>query len=218
VVIQFDDAFYRSNPGRSDQFATGQLIHHVNVVTEKCSALASFDLLAGNDALVVVNADGTVTVNPPGAVDEAYRGSALKISRPFDCPAPAASLEILLRNGLLLVGVASAVLGPGPGSPASIRRPTRNDGCWCRAPGTQRGLDGSASATTPPGGPRGWCGGGQLRRRSGRCLAWHGTRGQLLRHPFTPSNVPWGGLSRRPTATASGGSCGLRKGPRYRRR
>ena len=110
VVIQFDDAFYRSVPGRSDQFATGQLIHHVNVVTEKCSALASFDLLAGNDALVVVNGDGTVTVNPPGAVSEAYRGSALKISRPFDCPAPAVSLEVLLRNGLVVLAVASAVL------------------------------------------------------------------------------------------------------------
>ncbi len=52
VIVQVDDAFYSSSPGGSDQWASGQLSHHVSVLTERCAELASFDLAAGENALV----------------------------------------------------------------------------------------------------------------------------------------------------------------------
>jgi len=111
LVLQVDEVSYRVAPGARPVVSShGQLRYVGQVLSEACEPLATFGASAGDSIAVTVQADGSVTVETGVAIEAAQIAVAL----PDDpCPTPGVSIEILLRNVLLVGAALSGVLGLG---------------------------------------------------------------------------------------------------------
>lgn len=108
VLLQIDDTFYLVGPpGAPDLSVSGQLSHHVSILTQGCDELGSLDVPAGASVGVTLNADRSVTVGT--GMLTWLTGNPVALARP-SCSV-SVPLEIVLRDILVLTAVASGGLG-----------------------------------------------------------------------------------------------------------
>lgn len=108
VLLQIDDSFYLVGPpGAPDLSVSGQLSHHVSILTQGCAELGNLDVPAGASVGVTLNADRSVTVG--SGMLNWLSGMPVALAKP-PCSV-SIPLEIVLRDVLVLIAVASGGLG-----------------------------------------------------------------------------------------------------------